>query len=427
MKQAEKRGRRKGGPVGWMLFSCVLALLAGSAIWHFFLRNGGEDAGWATVPAQRGSIENLVAATGVLQPRNYVDVGAQVSGQLQRIGIEVGDFVKEGELLAEIDPTLFVAKVDASRAQLRYQKAQLQDRRAQLQQAINHHERQKNLLAEGAATIEIAQNAETALLSAEAQVAMLLAQIEQTESTLRADEASLGYARIYAPMDGTVVSISARQGQTINASQQAPTILRIADLSTMTVETRVSEADIGRLFMGMDVYFTTLGSQNRRWRGKLKRIEPTPVVENNVVLYNALFDVDNSGGELFSQMTAQVFFVVASAENTLTIPLAALMAAEPGPDRMPRAGERGRRTEAPAKRPESAPKTEDKPARVRILLGSDGLTEIREVRTGVSNRVHVQILAGLEEGEKVVTGKLLSGQRTPARREGGMPGMPRML
>ncbi|MCW7754042.1 efflux RND transporter periplasmic adaptor subunit [Desulfobotulus sp. H1] len=425
MKQAERTGRRKRGLAGWMLFSCMIALVAGSAAWHFFVRNGGEGISWATAAVQRGSIEDLVAATGVLQPRNYVDVGAQVSGQLQRIGVEVGDFVKEGELLAEIDPTLFVAKVDASRAQLRYQKAQLQDRKAQLQQAVNQHERQKNLMAEGATTLEAAQNAETSLLSAEAQVAMLLAQIEQTESTLRADEASLGYARIYAPMDGTVVSISARQGQTLNASQQAPTILRIADLSTMTVETRVSEADIGRLFMGMDVYFTTLGSQNRRWRGKLKRIEPTPVVENNVVLYNALFDVENSGGELFTQMTAQVFFVVAAAANTLVIPQSALMAGEPGQERMAPGGGRGRRPETPGERPEKGARAEVKMARVRVL-GSNGVAEIREVRTGVSNRVQVQVLSGLEEGEKVITGQLLAGQRSPARTEGGMPGMPRM-
>jgi macrolide-specific efflux system membrane fusion protein len=421
----KKKGRRWALSVLWIL--CVLGV-GSLAFWYGFVRSSKETAQWTTAYVQRGTIEDLVAATGMLQPRSYVDVGAQVSGQLQRIVVEVGDFVKEGDLLAEIDPTLFVAKVDASRAQLKYQKAQLQDRRAQLQQAINHHERQKKLLAEGATTMETAQNAETALLSAEAQVAMLLAQIEQTESSLRADEASLGYARIYAPMDGTVVSISARQGQTLNATQQAPTLLRIADLSTMTVETRVSEADIGRLFVGMDAYFTTLGSQNRRWRGKLQRIEPTPVVENNVVLYNALFDVDNSGGELFTQMTAQVFFVVASARNALLVPASALRAGD-GRQKMPSPPprERERMSKTGGERPERNGKSQGRGAADLRILDGQGQVQIREVQTGVSNRVQVQILSGVEEGERVITGQSASERKETTRTGSGpMPGMPRM-
>src|SRR5690606_34112149 len=135
--------------------------------------------------------------------------------------------------------------------------------------------------------------------------------------------------RIVAPMAGTVVSITARQGQTLNANQQAPTILRIADLSTMTVETQVSEADIGRLRLGMDVWFTTLGANGQRWESQLRRTDPTPTVTNNVVLYNALFDVPNADRRLMTQMTAQVFFVVARAEDAITVPLAALSGLTP--------------------------------------------------------------------------------------------------
>src|SRR5690606_21445256 len=134
----------------------------------------------------------------------------------------------------------------------------------------------------------------------------------------------LNYAHIFAPMDGTVVSISARQGQTLNANQQAPIILRIADLSTMTVQTQVSEADVSRLRVGMPAYFTTLGSRGRRWHGTLNRIEPMPEVQNNVVLCHALFDVDNANRELMTQMTAQVFFVLAEAKDSLLVPVAAL-------------------------------------------------------------------------------------------------------
>src|SRR5690606_29307336 len=161
-----------------------------------------------------------------------------------------------------------------------------------------HYTRQQNLMAADATTKESLQQAEAALVSAQAQLEALKAQIDQTESSLRADEANLGYARIYAPMAGTVVSISARQGQTLNATQQAPTVLRIADLRTMTVQTQVSEADVTKLREGMPVYFTTLGSQGQRWYSTLRKIEPTPTVTNNVVLYNALFDVPNRNGQL---------------------------------------------------------------------------------------------------------------------------------
>ena len=371
----------------------VLILLAalglgGFFAWNQFFADKGAALAHSVVEVQRGDIEEVVTATGTLQPRDYVDVGAQVSGQLRRIHVEVGSEVKSGELLAEIDPTLFMARVDASRAQLRFQQAQLRDREAQLTLAESQHRRQQNLLAEEATTLESLQNAEATLRSARAQIDMLKAQIEQTESTLRADEANLNYARIFAPMDGTVVSISARQGQTLNANQQAPIILRIADLSTMTVQTQVSEADVSRLRVGMPAYFTTLGSRGRRWHGTLNRIEPTPEVQNNVVLYNALFDVDNANRELMTQMTAQVFFVLAEAKDSLLVPVAALAMG---------------RADANAGAPRRAS--------VQVLDG-EGRVHSREVEVGVSNRIQAQILSGLEEGERLVLGPAAGGQAT---------------
>ncbi len=356
----------------------VLLVAAATAGW-LYLRNGHQDrAQLLTTTVERGRIEDLVTATGTLQPRNYVDVGAQVSGQLHKIHVDVGTEVKAGDLLAEIDPTLFMAKVDASRAQLRYQRALFKDRQAQLELARIQHQRQQNLLAAGATTEESAQNAAAAYQSAQAQIEMLQAQIAQTESSLRADEANLGYARIFAPMDGTVVAISARQGQTINASQQAPVLMQIADLSSMTVQTRVSEADISRLQIGMEAYFTTLGSRDQRWYGTLYRIEPTPVVENNVVLYNALFDVDNADGSLLPQMTAQVFFVVAAADDALLVPVTAVS--------IPPGGRPGHSREGTV-----------------TVVDDDRQTHPRSVEIGISNRVQTQILTGLQEGEEILT------------------------
>ena len=378
----------------------VVLLVAGLATWlawpHLF---GDKDAlsAYQFALVQRGDIEDVVTATGTLQPRNYVDVGAQVSGQVKKIHVEVGSAVKEGELLAEIDPTVYRARVDASRAQLRNLRASLKDREAQLTLARIQLRRQQALMAADATTREGLQTAEANALSAAAQLEALGAQIEQIESTLRADEANLQYARILSPMSGTVVSITARQGQTLNTNQQAPVILRVADLNTMTVQTQVSEADISRLHPGMEAYFTTLGGSGKRWHGKLEKIEPTPTVTNNVVLYNGLFDVPNPDGLLMTQMTAQVFFVVAQAKDALLVPMAALTQdsarARPGiaSARSAAQGAGG----APAK-----------PAmgKVKVVDERGALSE-RVVEVGVSNRVQAQVLVGLEEGERVVSGR----------------------
>ncbi len=302
----------------------IVAILVSIGVWKIFFSRSNEAANYITATVERSDIQNLVTATGILQPRDYVDVGAQVSGQVKKLLVVVGQQVKAGDLLAEIDATVYLAKVDGIRAQLQNQKAQLGDKDAQLVLAKIRVERQQNLFKDDATTKESLQTAEASYQSAVSQLKALQAQIEQTESSLRAEEANLEYARIYAPMSGTVVSITSRQGQTLNANQQAPTIMRIADLTTMTVQTQVSEADIGKLLVGMPVYFTTLGGQDYRWYSKLDRIEPTPVVTNNVVLYNALFDVPNDSKVLMPQMSTQVFFIASQAKDTLVIPASAV-------------------------------------------------------------------------------------------------------
>lgn len=303
----------------------LLALGSGAyAGWRHWKGKQADLSQYQLVKVQRADIEDLVTATGSLQPLEYVDVGAQVSGQLRKIHVEIGSVVQSGDLLAEIDPTVYRANVDARRAQLKNLRATLVERESQMLLAQQQQARQKGLLSGDATTQEAVQQAEAALRSARAQIEALQAQIEQSESTLRADEANLNYANIYSPMSGVVVSITARQGQTINATQQAPIILRVANLSSMTVQTQVSEADIGQLRPNMDAYFTTLGNRGRRWWGKLRKVEPTPTVTNNVVLYNALFDVVNDQRNLLPQMTAQVFFVAAKAENALVVPASAV-------------------------------------------------------------------------------------------------------
>jgi membrane fusion protein, macrolide-specific efflux system len=397
--------------------AALLALAAGS-VYGARAWTGRDDAAgqYAVATVQRGDLEDTVTATGILQPREYVDVGTQVSGQLEKLHVEIGSIVKAGQLIAEIDPTVYLSHVEANQAQLRTQQAQLQDRQAQLALAEQQHQRQLNLMRENATTQDALQTAEAALGSARAQIKVLEAQIEQTKSTLRGDEANLSYTKIYAPMSGTVVAQSAKQGQTLNANQQAPVIVRIADLSTMTVQAQVSEADVSSLRPGMRVFFTTLGNAGQRWYGTLRQINPTPDTVNNVVLYNALFDVKNPDGVLMTQMTAQVFFVTAEAKGAVLVPVSALRPTGAAGGEGRRRGEsRAQANAGDAGATVDARSLANGAAVVRVVKPG-GAIEARDVRVGVVSRVSAQILSGLEPGEQIVV-----GQRAPATSPAARP------
>jgi len=401
----------------------VLALSAGTIYGaHAWTSRSAVDTQYTIATVQRGDLQDTVTATGILQPRDYVDVGTQVSGQLKSLHVEIGSRVKSGQLIAEIDPTVYQTRVEADQAQLRTLQAQLEDKQAQLTLAEQQQQRQANLMKDNATTQDALQTAEAALGSARAQIDVLKAQVEQTQSTLRGDQANLSYTKIYAPMSGTVVAQSAKQGQTLNANQQAPVIVRIADLSTMTVQSQVSEADVSALKPGMPVYFTTLGDASKRWFGKLRQINPTPETVNNVVLYDALFDVDNRDGALMTQMTAQVFFVSADAKNAVLVPVGALRPAGPQPGQR-RRGDRPTQTAAVDPRTSLA----NGPAVVRVVK-ADGSLEDRDVRVGIASRVSAQIVSGLEPGERIVVGQRAAAPAPAAKPATGnnRPLMPRV-
>jgi macrolide-specific efflux system membrane fusion protein len=346
----------------------------------------------ATAPAERADIEDTVVALGYLQPREFIDVGTQVSGQLKRLAVAVGDEVKAGALLAEIDSAVSSARVEAGQATLQNLGAQLEERQAQYEHARRQHERSLALSKEEAISQEAVDGTLAATRVAAAQIAALNALRQQTRASLKVEEANVGYARIFSPMAGTVVSLGVRQGQTLNASQQAPVILRVANLDTMTVVTQVSEADVVRLRAGTDVYFHTLGWPERRWSARVRQILPTPETVNNVVLYSVLFDVENPEHQLKAQMSAQVYFVLGRAKDAVVVPTAALKAhkarvddgaqAEGGDDAVSGAA----------------------PPRYRVRVMRDGLIEERDVVVGVRNRTQAQVLSGLQEGEQVVVG-----------------------
>ncbi|WP_241754320.1 efflux RND transporter periplasmic adaptor subunit [Cupriavidus basilensis] len=371
----------------------LLLLVAGTAAALWMAQRPAVD--YVTVPVARGDIEATVNAIGTLQPRRYVDVGAQVSGQILRLHAQPGAVVDKGSLLLEIDPSVQRATVDGGRAALAGLRAQLADQLAQHRLAGRQLARQKAMAADGATRDEDLQVAEAAFDSAAAKLDRLRAQIAETQASQRAEEARLGYTRVYAPMGGTVVSVEAREGQTLNATYQTPNVLRIADLSGMTVWTEVSEADIARVRPGMPVYFTTLGSNDqgspRRWTGTVRQVLPAPpktasaaasgdgnapAAATKAVVYTVLFDVDNADGALMPQMTAQVSFVAAHARNVVTVPLAALTASADAPGIFA--------------------------ARV---LDANGTPQARRVHVGVRSRHLAEVREGLRDGDRLVTGE----------------------
>lgn len=359
----------------------VVAAGAGYYAWSTYGTSTSATA-VITQPVVRADIENAVTAVGTLDSIKSVDAGAQVSGQLKVLHVEIGDKVTQNELIAEIDPATIQNRIEIDQAELANLQAQLVSKKAQLVLKQANIERQRNLVATRSVSQSTLDQAIADLATAEADVNALEAQIRKQQATLDGDQVDLGYTKIYAPMAGTIAAVPVKEGQTLNASQTAPTIVTIADLSTMTVKAQVSEADVSKLKIGMDAYFTLLGQPGKRYTGKLRQIQPTPDIENNVVLYYALFDVPNSDGDLMISMSAQVFFLQSSAKDVLVVPSSAIRTQRSSGE----AGN-GKRT-----------------FEVNVVDAS-GKTSMREVEVGIRNRVNAEIKSGLKEGDLVVVGQ----------------------
>ncbi|PSH64336.1 macrolide transporter subunit MacA [Phyllobacterium brassicacearum] len=367
----------------WIWLPVVLAVAGtGYYAWSQY-KTSTAAASVVTQVVVRGDIENAVTAVGTLDSIKSVDAGAQVSGQLKVLHVDIGDKVTQNQLIGEIDPATIQNRIEIDQAELANLQAQLVSKQAQLVLKQANIDRQRNLVATRSVSQSTLDQAIADLAAAEADVNALEAQIRKQQATLAGDQVDLGYTKIYAPMAGTIAAVPVKEGQTLNASQTAPTIATIADLSTMTVKAQVSEADVSKLKIGMDAYFTLLGQPGKRYTGKLRQIQPTPDIENNVVLYYALFDVPNPDGDLMISMSAQVFFVQSAAKDVLVVPSSAISLT--GGSRRDSANDGSRKAEV-------------------TVVTPAGATETREVEVGIRNRVNAEIKSGVKEGELVVVG-----------------------
>ncbi|MDX3930087.1 MAG: efflux RND transporter periplasmic adaptor subunit [Shinella sp.] len=370
------------------LILAAVTLVGLLVVWSLFLGPPAKP-GLVTTRARTGDIEEVVLATGVLEPLELVRVGAQASGRVERLAVEIGDVVEAGQLVAEIDSQTRRNTLRDREAALANIRAVHAARMAGLVKAEKDFERERELLAGGSTPRAQYDAAVATLDNARAEVQALEAQITQAQVALESAGVELGYTRITAPIAGTVVAIVTDEGQTVNALQTAPTIVMIARLDTMTVRADISEADVVRVSRGLPVWFSILGDPKRRFDGKLRQVEPAPASianESNAaasgigstkgaVYYTGLIDVANADGVLRPSMTAQVSIVLSRASGAVLVPLSAVEGA-------PRAGDM---------------------ARVRIL-DAVGEVQIRQVQVGIDNGADIQILGGLQAGETIVLG-----------------------
>ncbi|EKN5070285.1 efflux RND transporter periplasmic adaptor subunit [Yersinia enterocolitica] len=367
-----------------MLGLFIVSLLIISSVTALSISDSQQDVPQLTETIGRGDIERNVMATGSLKPSLQVNVGAQVNGQLTKLYVKQGDRVTRGQLLAEIDPTLQQNELRKSEAELQSAQAQKQASQALLRQYLLEFRRQQTLAKEGSGVKSALEKAQAQYDSQLAQLHVNEAQIVQSQMAMETAKANLGFTRIMAPIDGEVLGIVTKEGQTIVSSQTAPTILVLANVDIMTVHTRISETDILKVSVGQPLWFYVVADPERRYDSRMDAIQEASAESlredssgsaNNqqpsAVYYNGIFNIANQERLLRTSMTAQVFIITAQAKNVLRVPLSALGEQQP-----------------------------DKRYRVQIINGKQ--TSVRWVSVGLRNAQYAEVKAGLAQGDQVL-------------------------
>ena len=367
----------------------LLAAVAAIGVYYRYFQVE-EEISYITQPVKRQSVQKVVNATGEVHAVDLVTVGAQTTGQIEKLYVDVGQKVKKGDMIAEIDSTTQQNEVDINKVRLKSYEAQLRAAKTSLAIAEKQYERMQTLKKQNAASEEDLENAKDVYETALSKVAEVEASLKETEISLSTAETNLGYTKITAPLDGTVVSVPVKEGQTVNSAMDTPTIVQIADLSRMEILMEISEGDVSHVRAGNKVRYYTLADMDNVKETTLKSIDPgltqltdgqytdTEVVESSeAIYYYGRLEVPNEDGHLRIGMTTQNVIYVESAENVLTVPSVAI------------------RSDAEGKY-------------VEVLTPAGA--ERRAVETGVSDDLNVEIKSGVRNGEEVILARMSSSE-----------------
>ena len=371
----------------WGIGLLAVAALAAGMWWWLKPKN---EINYLTEPVVRTSIAQTVSATGEISAAQLVDVGAQASGQIKKLHVTLGQQVKKGDLIAEIDSTSQLNNLNTNKAKLDTYQAQLVSAEIALRSADKKYQREQALWKEDATSREALEDGQDAFAAAKASVAELKSSIRQTQIAINSAEADLGYTRITAPMDGTVVAIPVEEGQTVNANQTTPTIVQVADLSTMLNKMQIAEGDVNKVKAGMKLTFTTLSQPDNVREATLESIDPglttmsqgsyttSTDTTDSAIYYYARSLVPNEDNVLHIGMTTENTIIINQAEKVLAVPKLAVK-------------QRGGKQY------------------VRVL-GENNQPQEKEIITGLSDNMSTEVKSGLSEGENVIISEAAAGE-----------------
>ena len=286
-------------------------------------KNG--KAAYRTETLGRGDIEALVVTSGTLNPIETVDVGAQVSGKIEKLYADFNSIVTKGQVVAELDQEPLLMKIQQNEANYKSRVASLERSKVSLQTAEKAYERAKSLFAKELISIEEMDASEANFLNAKSDLVSSEATLAQAKSTLDLSKVDLGYSVIRAPVDGVVITRKVNVGQTLQSNYAAPVLFQVAtDLTKMKVECSVDESDIGKVKEGQKVRFTVEAYPNQNFVGIVQQVRFSPETVSNVVTYTTIVNVDNPEKKLLPGMTATVSIIVGEAKNVLRVSNAAL-------------------------------------------------------------------------------------------------------
>ncbi len=368
----------------------ILIVIIGT-VFLLFARAAGKKDNiiYLTEDVRKGSIEQTVIATGTVRSNNRVEVGAQVSGKIININVVLGQEVKKGDLIANIDSKTQEDNLEKAKSQLSSYETQLESRKIDLEVSLSKFKRAENLFKVKSISQDDYETAKQEYYSAQSSVKETEELIKQAEIDVKTAETNLSYTTITSPIDGVIISVPVSEGQTVNSAQTAPTIVQVADLKKMLIKPEISEGDITKLKEGQNVEFTILSAPEKIYKAKINSIDPatTTLTDNeyeesasstDAVYYYANVIVDNEDGLLRIGMTATSTIKVAEAHDVLVVPTLALH------------------------------KKGDK-YYVNVLDNKNTSTE-KIVEVGISDNFNTEIIKGLQEGEKVIINNIKNGE-----------------